>query len=259
MIAGLPEDQRDWLKANGGLDERPLSEIVANMQANYKFNGADKATLIRKPKGDRATEPEAWAAYDRGIGVPEKADGYAAYTPPQGFPPLDKELADKLYTRMHAAGSPQESVTAALDVMHELAVDVIKAENNNYAKEVATGLSELKAEWGADYEARLKRAQQMTLRLPEGVREGAVQLFDDSGLGDDPRLIRMFDYLDSQFGEDGPPQGGRGGAFGKPTKDQAKAELSQIESVIYTMDRTAPDFDAKQKRREELEKIINEG
>ena len=229
-FAALPDDQKEFARANG-LENKPLGDILAVLAANQKFTGADKATLMRKPKETAEENPEAWAEYHKARGVPDSPDGYDAYEREEGenlIPEAQRGELDKLF---HERNFTPEDRNAALDLYHEMAAKTAEAGDAAYEQEVQAGLEGLKKEWGAKYSENLDAAKAVVEQV--GGKE-LGQFLDETGLGDDPRLIKFMANVAAKLGEDGAPITGKSaGGRGSRTPEEAQRALKAFEAKHF--------------------------
>lgn len=148
---------------------------------------------IRMPKAD--APPEEWnKIYDR-LGRPESPEKYEIKRPelPEGTP-YDEDAEKSYKTWAHEAGLNPRQAQALFDKYTAFQTEKI----SNYTKEMETGVTELKKEWGGDYDKRIGLAQRA---VNEVAGEDVKKLLGDTGLGNHPVLIKFFSELGSQMGE----------------------------------------------------------
>lgn len=117
--------------------------------------GFDKAEILRIPR-EGAPDAETKARLNKVLGVPDKPEGYGQFQPATGALALSAQEMAGLDKVMHEAGAPPAARNAALKYYHEATAAAEKAVDDAYTAQVNEGLSKLKAEWGAEYEARLQ-------------------------------------------------------------------------------------------------------
>ena len=173
---------------------------------------APTATTIPLPQ-DGKWSPEALQA----LGVPEKPEGYALTRPqlPEGLP-YDESFETEMRGAAHQLGIAPWQLQGLLDRYADYAGrqfgDIAKVSEETRA----SAETELKRDWGRDYDAKLAFARR-TVATFGG--EQAIADLNSSGLGNHPALIRMLAAIGETMGEDSLVQGDRGG--GRERRDPA--------------------------------------
>jgi hypothetical protein len=204
--------------------------VLKNHQQLSKFVGADKASLARLPKGDRAEDPEAWKEIDKVLGVPDAPDGYGAYTREDGKSLVTEDELKGFYDRMHKAGASERVVREALDYLHDTGLaagEQQAAADAAYEADMEKGLQALKGEWSGDFESRATAAEKAIAALPEA--DDFVSLLKDAEMLRHPAVLKFGDQLAKAFAESGAPVRGDG-AKGRLSADQARAAITAFES-----------------------------
>lgn len=233
----LPDDQKAFLKANGH-DSHGLSEILGAYDANRRHVGADKADLIRRPKGARDADPEAWKAYDAALGVVDKPDAFPEYKGPDGVD-IDKLLPADVRTRFDELAverggmiATPEGRQAALDLFFAMAPEADAQAQASYQASVEEALKPLKGEWGGQYAARVEAGQKaLAALLPEAEAKDFGEFIKSTGLGDDPQFLKLGYALAEKLSEGGLPNpNSKSGNMGM-TPDAAKQEIAKLEAM----------------------------
>ncbi len=264
LLASLPKEQQDFIRSRGH-GEHSLEELIGGYQAAYRYTGMDKAELVRRPRESRENDPEGWAAYDKALGVPE--DGkYGEYTPPDG---LANQVPDEVMTKLDAflieQGGPAatpETRTAVLNFYNQLAKDEGARAEDAYKQQVETGLKALKDEWGDDYAGRVNGAIQVLRQFDDKPAEGEqhgpmVKMLNETGLGDDPRMIAFMSKIAEATAEGGLDQVTSPSSPHRMSADAASKRIQQIESTDGFWTGQRPDHQQLVKERAELMKIAH--
>jgi|GEM_PF-6625155 len=165
------------------------------------FADADKAGAGQnqqgKPEGesgqngktDEETKPEA--------AVPETADAYT-FEAPEGVKVNDGMLAQVKGIAL-AGKLSQDQFAAIMPELVRIDAERFGAINTAYAKQRADGVAALRQEWGTDFDGNVSLAQKAvkTFGSPE---LGA--LFDATGIGDHPLIVRTFATIGKALSED---------------------------------------------------------
>jgi len=196
--------------------------------------GRDKVAL---PAADAPEED--WAAvYDR-LGRPASPDDYELCLP-EGFPEgmaFDEEVTGRFRAQAHRLGLQPRQVQGLFAwYMGEHAQGADGAEQ---ASEAAAG--ELRREWGAAYERRLDEARRAA-RVLGG--DGLLKHFAESGIGNDPQVIRAFAKAGRLLAEAEAPEAGAADGFVR-SGEAAKNEIARLQGdrgfMAAYRDRLHPD------------------
>lgn len=196
--------------------------------------GRDKVAL---PAADAPEED--WAAvYDR-LGRPEKPEDYEL-TPPEGLGEglaFDEALTGRFREQAHKLGLLPGQVQGLFAwYMGEQAHG---ADGAQQAAEVAAG--ELRKEWGAAYDRRLDEARRAA-RVLGG--DGLLKHLAESGIGNDPQVIRAFAKAGRLLAEADAPETGANDGFIR-SGEAAKNEIARLQGDTGFMaayrDRLHPD------------------
>jgi hypothetical protein len=172
-----------------------LEEMTrANVDARQKLSRA----II--PPGKGAADEDV-AAYRKAIGVPEAADGYE-------FPEIPKEaMTDEIVAergrwaeRFHNMNVPAETAKALATAVLEEQAAAFEAQKKADAKFAEESEAELKAEWGASFDAN-KAAGVSAIRAmadragvePEDILN--IETKEGKFLSDDPRMVKIFSTI----------------------------------------------------------------
>ena len=184
-----------------------------------KLIGADKIPV----PGKDAT-PEEWAlVYDR-LGRPGNAEGYVLpeVKMPEGFPEADPAITQGFKEQCHQLGILPAQAAKLYEWYQGVNGQAYTGMmTENQGKQTAAETS-LRQEWGKAYDTNLGQAQAVLKQFGD---ESITQMLEQSGLGNDPNLIKFLANIGKNFGEDG--------LHGKPTSftkspDEAKAEINTI-------------------------------
>lgn len=140
--------------------------------------------------------PEALKA----LGVPDKPDGYQLQRPqlPAGMP-YDESFEQEMRAAAHGLGLAPWQVQGMLDRYAGYAGRQFGDIGKLSEQARVSAESELQREWGNAYAAKLSHAKR-TVATFGG--ESAVAELNQSGLGNNPALIRMLAAVGEAMGED---------------------------------------------------------
>jgi hypothetical protein len=213
----LPEDLRTEPAFNDINNVQDLARSYFNAQ---RMVGADKIAV----PGPNADVTDWSSVYDK-LGRPPTSSDYSfelgkepgsAYSPDQldNFSKkayeegLSKKQAENIFSWYNT-----ENVSARANV--EKAIEERKAN----AEE------QLHKEYGNAYDERVTLAQRV---VKEFGGEDGLQLLDDTGLGNDPRVIKMFANIGLNMSEDSLSVGDGQSSF-TMTPDEAKREIATLQ------------------------------
>jgi len=191
-MESLPEDLREDATLKALPDFSSMAKMLVSGQ---KMIGADKIVI----PGAEATD-EDWGAVFNKLGKPETTEGYEL-AKPEDFPE-DMEWSDELVGAFkdiaHKANLLPAQAAALFgwynSVSSEAHTNTTKATQEAYDGAVV----ELKKEWGVSYDKNVELAH-AAIRAFAG--EDDVKALD-AGLGNDPRLIKLFSKIGGAISED---------------------------------------------------------
>lgn len=219
--SGLPDD----LKGNASITRYASLEDAGRAIAHYAGHfGVPSDQLLRLPKPDDA---EGQGALWNKLGRPEAPDKYGVKLPEGST--LDDGSLQGFLAHMHKAGPfTPDMAKAAVDWYAGFAQQGMAAATEAMKNEGKAAEATLKGEWGAGYQARFDAACATALKF------GGAELqsyLDESGLGNDPRMIRAFDKIAEAMQEAGAAPAERGRDTPRALSPaEAKAELARIET-----------------------------
>jgi len=203
--SALPEDIRG---------EKSLSTFkdIGGLAKSYVESQKLIGGSVRIPGSD--AKPEEVSAFHRKLGVPEAPDKYELKTGPW----IDEPALQGFRQAAHKLGVPPAAAQGLLDWYGS----VWEARQGNIGEETKRVESQLKQEWGAAYEKHIALAQR-TVREMGG--EELLTFLDDSGLGNNPALIKMLARVGSILAEDGAIPGEVDGII---SPEAARQKIAQI-------------------------------
>lgn len=171
----------------------------------------DVPGVTRIPDAD---DEEGWEKLLSDLGKPKDPDGYKLEV--EG---LDEKSIEQIKADAHAAGMTTKQAEAFAKQ---------QAERQSKAKEqrdeqMRKYREQLKREWGEAY-PKMERAAQEGLK--EYGTEELVDLLNEQGILDDPRVVKAFAKIGESLGED--TDRGTGGPEGGITPDQAQDQINEI-------------------------------
>jgi len=150
-----------------------------------------RGSSISRPADDAA--PEQWGEFWKAVGRPDSPDGYklsADGVDADALKAFQKRAFDQGLTPKQA----QEAIDWYAKEVEARRVDTQKAQ----AKEAERVLRD---QWGADFERNMTGVARVLSRFV-GDDEGFKDYLEDTGLGSDPRMVRMLHRVAAATGSD---------------------------------------------------------
>jgi hypothetical protein len=207
-LAGVKSDLRDHeaLTHFG-----TVSDLVGSyLELTQKADGS-----IKIP-GDDASKDEV-KAYREAMGIPEKAEDYQIQVPEGGIG--DQEYLDSMKRQAHELGLSQTQAQAFYEKQSQSFTSYIEQAKKEQQQAVEKVTEEMKRELGDNYKPRMQAAQRVVKSV---MGEEFSQYLDESGLGNDARMIRAMIKLSDVISEDALPHGK---AAGTPAKKDWSFDL----------------------------------
>lgn len=252
-VGTLADDQKAFIEKNGYKD---FSNLLSSDMAAMQKLGVPATDLIVKPKAAFAEDPAPYVAAMRALGAPEDAKGYGEAPALDGLTFKDGAW-DKLTGVFAQAGVPPFLIEPVLKGVSE----IVKAEMGGEAPEVRmqNGLDALKGAFGAKADAMLASAKVM---LEQKADPGFVSFLEETGYGNDPRLVEFLSKIHADYAESGLLDHNSGlGGKNQLTPEQAREELRKLEADQGFMgqlnNKTDPNHRQAVDRRLELIKLAN--
>lgn len=243
-------------KADAALKDVPDVTTLAKNYINTKSLVGRSVAL----PGENAT-PEERSAFYAKLGRPEKPEQYEG---PKDFKPhkalqIDNTQLDGFRKTFHELGIPKKAG-------ERLIADYLNTMNTNVAameqareQETQRVMAELDKEWGTNKDGNIKIALQAVERF--GGTE-LKQFFDETGIGNNPVLIKMFHKIGTMVSEDrSAGGGGSGGNFNDPASAAAEIDkLGKDEKFTGALyNRTDPGHAEAVKKWQDLHKVAFPG
>lgn len=193
--AALPAE---WKEHEFVKEYQKPGDFVKSAYDIYQEREALKAKLESSvPKlSDKATDAEREAFY-RAIGRPEKPDDYELKIP-NGVT-SDPKFVGEFTKLAFDTGLSKEQVSKVADwYIGQQSASSAAVEQANKVQ-LQKAVDELKNEWGAEYDAKLDKANQFVARL---VDDDTYNYMKGLGLTNDPKIVKFFAKLSESISED---------------------------------------------------------
>jgi hypothetical protein len=144
--------------------------------------------------------PEELGRYHARHGRPAAPEAYRFGAGEEGGSPREPTALDRSARKwFHDAGLSQHQAEILYDRWTEFAEGHARDADIGSQEAHAAAERELRSEWGRTYERRIAAA---TRAVAEFGGEPLAQYLDETGLGNDPRLVRAFVRIAEMVGED---------------------------------------------------------
>lgn len=262
----LSDDDRAWLTARGLADDDKDKVLMRALKGHREAErrlGHKPEDLVTRPKdGQKLSE---WLAEQREkLGLPAEADGYKV-DPPEGWPEgseWDGGLEAEARKIAFEAGVPPEAHERYVQLYAEKVRQMDEASQAMLHDATERMNADLRKDWGEQLDARIARAQQAAGVLAEAAgldREAqsnmVAVLADKTG---DANVIRLFDALAEQMGEDSAVAIGRHQGGFSMTPADARAKIAELSAPggAYFEAMKGGDFQAQQQQVAEIQRLM---
>ena len=207
--------------------------------------GVPADQLMRVPQN--ADDP-AWNDVYNSMGRPETPDQYY----------FDERFADAnlddFRNIAHNLGLSQNQAEKILDMYSQANYDQMQEAETRHGEMQAQGINALQKEWGKSYNENVELARRAFTNFAS---KEALDIMEDSGLGNHPEIVKMFSKIGNLLKEDGIMVGepGIGDAL-SPAMAQEKIDnnLGDSEFNKIYLDKTHPQH---QKAVEEMTRLFS--
>jgi hypothetical protein len=188
-IGQLAPELRQLVETKG---YRSPAEVVQAYAHAQRAIGATKIPVPRDGVWDEVARER--------LGIPGEPAGYQLARPqlPEGVP-YDEAFEQAALPVAHKLGLMTHQVQGLLDFYATHQAEAFAAAGRARQLEETRASEALRAEWGPDYTVKLSQAARAA-RYFGG--EELVSLLNESGLGNNPQLIRAFERAGALLGED---------------------------------------------------------
>ena len=187
----LPEElRRDPALA----DYKDVAGLAKSHLHALKMIGRDKVP-VPPPDAGR----EEWLAVTVRLGRPERPEDYEFQAPelPEGMP-YDRAMEEWFRRAAYDNGLLPWQARGLFAQWNDLMQGQWERSVREQEEERAMAADLLRREWGSDYERTLALAKKAYSQFGD---EETTRMLAESGLGNDPRLVRMFANIAARVGE----------------------------------------------------------
>lgn len=209
-------------------DPKAAFEAAAKSSAELqKHFGVPPDQLLRLPKD--ASDEAGWNAVRQRLGAPKEAKEYDFSTIKYADGgELDQSFTDTMRGVLHKAGTPKDAAPEVLKAVVKWLGDADSAESAARTARLNTEMSQLKQEWGGNWEFNRLTAMQGARRATGGDDAAAVKLVDamQEAMGY-KATMEFWRKIGSGTSEDTFVEVGKGGNV--TTQNGAKARIAELQ------------------------------
>jgi len=207
-------------------DIKSIDALADSYYNAQKMIGVPKDQLLRLPTSDK---PEDWAPVYNRLGRPEKSGDYKLKVP-EGFPPAEKEYAESVMAAAHGAGLSQKQFETMTGWLYQRAGASIAAKQASEEGTRAERIGSLKTEWGQAFENNVAQSRAGMNHYAEaaGLGDELKKAMDETGAGDHPAFIKLFNHLSRNLHEDGKLTGKAFGESAMKSPVEARQQINAL-------------------------------
>lgn len=218
----LPEDLREDPSLKDFKDVGGLAKSYIHAQKMVGSLGNDPDRLVQMP-GEDATDDDIAEFYNK-LGRPEEASAYELNYDEESPAKIQGEFVDQYKEWAHEAGLTPKQAQVLMDKYSGWAEGIVEQSNKDYNEVRDQNEKVLQDEFGGEYDNKVALAGRAAKELGG---DEFMDLMEETGLGNDPRVVKTFAKIGEMLSEDELGAGGGGSQFGM-TPAHAKAELSEL-------------------------------
>ncbi len=189
---------------------------------------------------------EEWDEFYMAIGRPESPDGYKI-----NIEDSDEDILNEFKRLAHEKGFTQQQIEGIEEFWEGFRQKTAEKIEQQIEQLKETALAELQKEWGNNFDSELETAKKAVETLCDDEQKQLL----NAGLGNDPRVIRLFNRIGKMLGEDKLSSVIGKGGF---TID-AKSELAKLKNdpkfIKALQDSMNPEHDEAVKKFKRLHEI----
>lgn len=188
-FSSIPDD----LKAEPSLKTfKDVGTLAKSYIHAQKMIGADKIAI----PGKFATEDD-WGNVYKKLGLPESVDKYEIKHGEQSN--LDGEFVKAFKENAFKSGILPHQAQKLVDFFEQQTQADLASMEKAKQDSLEKNINGLKQEWGAAFEKNVKIAQNVVKKFGD---ENFTKYLDESGLGNDPQVIKLLSKIGASLGED---------------------------------------------------------
>ena len=211
--ASLPEDIREDPSLKPLQDINSLAKSYVHSQ---RMLGTDKVVV----PGKYAT-PDEWRGFYHKVGLPEEVKDYELTSSDTD---VDQEFFDDYKKASHKAGVLPSQAQEMFNWYMDKANAEVQRQEDESARNIENSMKTLQTDWGSTFESKINSARAAVNHFGD---ENLKAYLDESGLGNDPNLIKVFSKIGETLSDDTFRGEADTGNYGR-TPVQAQKEINDI-------------------------------
>lgn len=212
--SALPKELQDEPSLKSINDINALAKSYINAQ---KLVGAEKIVVPSK----HAT-PEDWKGVYQKLGLPADIKEYDIKLKEGAL--VDKDFSEKFKQTAYNAGILPQQAQTLVEWYDKANQEIETTIQTKLKAQQDTQIAQLKEEWGQAFDQKVSRAKQV---LGEVQDKSLIEYLDQSGLGNDPKLIKMFAQIGDRFFKEATEKGGQSPNSNLQSPAEARAEYNK--------------------------------
>lgn len=247
--SGLPED----VAGDPSLaDIKDVSSLAKSYVHAQRMVGRDKVSIPQ----DGASEDEWNSFYDR-LGRPEKYQiSKEAVSFPENFPVDEniQNLEEGLLSLYHSAGLTNDQANKVhTGLLKQLVDDFEEAQSVTETRSLEWK-KQLEKDFGKAYDQQVDFAQRAARQFGG---DEVINFLEESGLGDNPLLVKMFAKIGSQMSESTVTDGAGASNFAL-TPNAARQEIARLQrDPVFMKQYAATDTDGHKEAVEKMQNLFD--
>lgn len=226
---GFPDHAPEWIRGIEGIDPeitgdpslqavKDIPNLVKSFVNAQKLIGKDKVVIPNENSGE-----EEWQNFFSKIGKPEALDKYEL----SKLDGLDESFLDGFKQAAFEANLLPKQAQKVMEWMHEHESKMDEQYFNQIKETQQKELNDLKTEWGDAWQENVAQAN---AALSEFGGEEFTKFLKESGLGNNPNMIRFMHGLGSKLNKEDNLGNNRPSGGGKISRDEAQKMINEIMS-----------------------------
>jgi hypothetical protein len=244
----VPEEYRSQEAVRKFLDDKHTLDPSVLLKSHINLESKLGRDKIPVPQSD-----DDWKEVWDKLGRPSAPEMYEVKQPaqmPEGMA-YDQEKEKFLRSFAHQNGWNQKQFASAYDAFFKMQADQIIGWQHAMTEARNKITADLKREWGADYDRKVNEAK---IAMREYGDADFIKMLDETGLGNDPRLVRIFNKVGNELLGEAKLKGA-GAENGVPmTREQISERIRSFREQNHKVLFDAENIDHKAKVAE-LEKL----
>jgi hypothetical protein len=167
-----------------------IPNVIKSLVHAKRAVGHDKVSIPT----DESTDDEWSSFHEKVFGTPEDFENYNVEVSEDSV--LDETVLNTLAEEMHALRIPEGAATEIISLLDDKLQELIATSDEEDFNDTQAGINELKEEWGDGFNRNLGFAQKVVTTFGD---EDLGTYLKESGLGNDPEIIRLLSNIGSKL------------------------------------------------------------